>query len=262
VDILDLSFFLRYILMSLLGSLLTSIDQSGAVISEDSWYISALIPSGLRGLFNLNVFIYVLLFRRTLGHSLAVGNLSASLSSRDKLLIISSAVSCQAIVIDSIAFLTVDMMLPLFSLLVTILYVVVLYVLYYGFLFTFFSMYFFHVFSLELRITALYFFSEDILCPLSDFEVESFFQPSSTDISIFSFLWDQKSSRLSLVICLHIFLGLSYKLWLFSSWILSWLPSDFPRDSMISFLSILRIACPSLLFADCMTVLSILLVAC
>jgi len=90
--------------------------------------------------------------------SFSMDNLSlttASSSFKNKRFIISSAISSQSAIMNSFAFLMVDIILPLSSLFVTILYVMD-----YGSLSMLSSMSFFQIFSLAVRIAALYFWRQ------------------------------------------------------------------------------------------------------
>jgi len=84
-----------------------------------------------------------------------------------------------------------------------------------------------------------------------------------TDIFVFSFLWDRKSTiMLSPAIHLYVFSGLFYRRpWLSSLRILSWLLSDCLRDLMVPFLLVAHVAFPNLL-SRCMTVFLVLFVVC
>jgi len=80
---------------------------------------------------------------------------TASSSFKNKRFIISSAISSQSAIMNSSAFLIVDIILPVSSLFVTILYVID-----YGSLFMLSSMSFFQIFSLAVRIATLYFWRQ------------------------------------------------------------------------------------------------------
>jgi len=85
-----------------------------------------------------------------------------------------------------------------------------------------------------------------------------------TDILVFSFLWDWKSTMLSPVIHLYMFSELPcHRPWLFNLWILSYLSlfSDCLRDLMVSFLLVPHVTFRSLLSLDCTIVFLVLLVA-
>jgi len=126
--------------------------RSNAVVSEVFWHISVLILNP--GFFLVLMCLCISLCRISPRHSLPIGNLSpatASSSSRNKLFIISSTVSCQSVVMDPSVFLMVDVMLPVFSL-----FAIILYVMNHGLSFMFSSTYFFQVFFLAVRIAVLY----------------------------------------------------------------------------------------------------------
>jgi len=132
----------------------------------------------------------------------------------------------------------------------------------------FFSTYFFYVFSLTVRIAALYFYRlfRKTFCALFlDFKSRVFFSLLLYRYVCFLFYFYEVESPLCYlspsVIYFWDCLIISFINWLSSLWILSWLPSDFSRGLIISFLWTLHVACLSLLFADCTTIFSVLLIA-
>jgi len=117
---------------------------------------------------------------------------------------------------------------------------------------------FFQVFSLAVRcyLVSLKIVSEGIFALFLASKSNIFFSLLLYRF-LCSFLFSQtrKFTMLSHAICLYIFSELPFhKLWLTDLWILSLLPSDCWRSSIVLFLSVPRVAFPSLLVADCLLV--------